>query len=147
MAANSQFSMALHVLAFLAMTGDENVKSECIAESVNTNAVVIRRLLGQLRDAGLVRSQTGAAGGTRLAMPADELRLGDVYKAVCDGKVFALHTRAPNPDCPIGRNIEAVLSELQSTIDKAVVERLGEYSLADILTMVEHNRFKDAWSV
>lgn len=147
MAANSQFSMALHVLAYLAMTGDENVKSDCIAESVNTNAVVIRRLLGQLREAGLVRSQTGAAGGTRLSRPPQELQLCDIYKAVCDGKVFALHARTPNPDCPIGRNIESVLSELQSAIDRSVVERLGEYSLADILTMVEHNSFKDAWSV
>ncbi|MFZ1701010.1 MAG: Rrf2 family transcriptional regulator, partial [Pyrinomonadaceae bacterium] len=64
--------MAVHILTMLAKAGDENVKSECIAGSVNTNPVVIRRILGQLNTAGLVASQTGAFGGTRLAkLPGD----------------------------------------------------------------------------
>ena len=62
MAANSQFSMAVHVLAMLAKSGEEKMKSEYVAGSVNTNAVVIRRLLGQLNQANLVVSQTGASG-------------------------------------------------------------------------------------
>ena len=130
--------MAVHILTLLARAGDENVKSECIAGSVNTNAVVIRRVLGQLNQAGLVTSQTGAFGGTRLMHPPAEIDLVNVYKAVCCGEVFALHAKSPNQDCPVGKNIEAILCNLQKEIDKSVYEKLAEYTLADVMEMVEH---------
>ena len=137
MAANSQFSMAVHVLAMLAKSGDDNVKSECIAASVNTNAVVIRRLLGQLNQANLVTSQTGAAGGTRLARRPSDISLCEIYKAVTCGEVFALHAKSPSQDCPIGKNIEAVLCNLQKEIEKTVGEKLGQFTLASVIKMVE----------
>jgi Rrf2 family protein len=136
MAANSQFSMAVHVLTLLARAGDGNVKSECLAGSVNTNAVVIRRLLSQLNAAGLVASQTGALGGTRLTRPAADITLCEIYKAVASGEVFALHARAPNQDCPVGRNIEAVLCNLQKEIDRSVGEALRRHTLADVIDAV-----------
>ena len=68
MAANSQFSMAVHVLTMLASSTCGKVKSDYAAESVNTNPVVIRRLIGLLSQADLVRSQTGAGGGTALSV-------------------------------------------------------------------------------
>ncbi len=129
--------MALHILTMLAKSGDENVKSECIAASVNTNAVVIRRLLGQLGQAKLVASQTGAFGGTRLSRQPGEISLCEIYKAVSCGEVFALHAKAPNQDCPIGKNIEAVLCNLQKEIDKSVGEKLGQYTLQSVIEMVE----------
>ena len=137
MAANSQFSVAVHVLAMLANEGDGNVKSECIAASVNTNAVVIRRLLGQLGQAGLVASQTGASGGTRLAKPASEISLCEIYKAVSCGEVFALHHNPPNQDCPVGRGIESVLCELQKEIERSVGDKLGQYTLASVMAKVQ----------
>ncbi len=138
MAANSQFSMAVHVLAMLANSDDENIKSECIAASVNTNAVVIRRLLGQLNQASLVVSQTGASGGTRLAKKPADISLCEIYKAVSCGEVFALHAKSPSQDCPIGKNIEVVLCNLQKEIDKSVGEKLGQYTLSSVIDMVEH---------
>jgi len=137
MAANSQFSMALHILVMLARSEGENIKSECLAASVNTNAVVIRRVLGQLGHASLVASQTGAAGGTRLIKRSDEIRLADIYRAVSCGEVFALHPKGVNQDCPVGRNIEAILCNLQKEIDHTVVEKLAQYSLHDVLLMME----------
>lgn len=137
MAANSQFSMAVHVLTMLANAGGEHVKSDRIAGSVNTNAVVIRRLISQLHQANLVSSQTGAFGGTRLARQPDKISLAEVYRAVCCGEVFALHSRGANQDCPVGRNIEAVLCNLQKEIDRSVSEKLDEYSLADVIGMFE----------
>jgi len=136
MAANSQFSMAVHVLSMLARSKDENLKSDYIAHSVNTNAVVIRRLLGQLNNAKLVVSQTGANGGTRLARCPSEINLSEIYKAVSCGEVFALHTKAPNQDCPVGKNIEAVLCCLQKEIDKGIEEKLSRYSLQNVFEMV-----------
>jgi Rrf2 family protein len=136
MAANSQFSMAVHILALLAGSGDDNLKSEQVARSVNTNPVVIRRVLSQLSHAGLVVSQTGASGGTRLAKVPEEITLKEIYRAVSCGEVFALHGRAPDQNCPIGRNIEAVLCNLQKAIDRSVAEKLEEFTLASILGMV-----------
>lgn len=137
MAASSQFSIAVHVLVMLAKSVGENVKSEYIAESVNTNAVVIRRLLCDLQGANLVVSQKGAAGGTVLAKSADDINLNEIYQAVSTGEVFSLHRQKPNQDCPVGKNIEAVLCHLQKSIDSAVEEKLKHYSLADILKAVE----------
>ena len=132
--------MAVHVLAMLAKSGDEKIKSEYFAGSVNTNAVVIRRLLGQLNQANLVISQTGATGGTRLARCPGEITLAEIYKAVSCGEVFALHGKSPNQDCPIGKNIEAVLCNLQKEIDKTVGEKLSQYTLQSVIEMVEQGR-------
>lgn len=128
--------MAVHILTVLAQADDENIKSEKIAASVNTNPVVIRRLLSQLRQANLVSTQTGANGGTRLAKPPSEIRLSDVYRAVNCGRIFALHNREPNKDCPVGKNIEAVLCHLQKAIDKGIDNTLAKYSLEDVFEMV-----------
>jgi len=140
MAANSQFSMAVHVLAMLAKSREDNVKSEFLAGSVNTNAVVIRRLLGQLSHANLVVSQTGASGGTRLARCPKEITLSEVYKAVSCGDVFALHAKSPDKDCPVGKNIEAVLCRLQKEIDKTIGEKLSQYTLQSVFEMIEQGQ-------
>jgi Rrf2 family protein len=137
MAANSQFSMAVHVLMMLARSREENLKSDYLAASVNTNPVVIRRLLGQLAQANLVVSQTGATGGTRLLRCPSEINLAEVYKAVSCGEVFALHGRSPNQDCPVGRNIESVLCNLQKEIDRSIYDTLSQSTLQSVFEQVE----------
>lgn len=137
MASNSQFAVAVHILAMLASSGEEKVKSECIAESVNTNAVVIRRLLCDLHEANLVVSQKGATGGTLLAKKVEEINLNDVYKAVATGEVFSLHRQKPSQDCPVGKNIESVLCHLQKDIDRVIEQKLVKYTLADVLRAIE----------
>ena len=138
MAANSQFAVAVHILAMLAKSGEENVKSDCIAASVNTNPVVIRRLLCELQRARLVASQTGASGGTRLARQPEDINLWEVYRAALpDNEVFSLHRNEPNQKCLIGKNILKVLEKLQAEIDEAIEEKLARYSLADVIESVE----------
>ena len=129
--------MAVHILTMLARSGEENVKSECIAGSVNTNAVVIRRLLGQLSAANMVVSQTGASGGTRLARAPQEISLCEIYNAVCCGEIFALHPKSPNQDCPVGKNIESFLCNLQKEIDSTVGEKLRQYTLDDVIGKID----------
>lgn len=137
MASNSQFAVAVHILAMLAKSSDKRVKSEYIAESVNTNAVVIRRLLCNLQTANLVESQKGATGGTLLAKRAEDINLSEIYEAVSTSEVFSLHRQKPNQDCPVGKNIEAILCNLQKDIDKAIEEKLARYTLADVLEFVD----------
>jgi Rrf2 family protein len=135
MAANSQFAIAVHILTVLAKESEGNVKSDYIAASVKTNPVVIRRLLGDLNQAKLVVSQTGAHGGTRLAKCPREINLADIHKAISCGKTFALH-RQTNDHCQIGKNIQCVLEKLQTEINDVVESRLAQFSLQDILQAV-----------
>lgn len=136
MAANSQFAVAIHVLTILAKAGDERVKSDFIAGSVNTNPVVIRRLLSNLQETGLVVSQVGAAGGTSLAKQPKDIRLSEVYRSLPCGEVFALHSKEPNQDCPVGRNMAAFLCGLQKEIDRSIEEKLHQYTLRDVIEKI-----------
>ncbi len=137
MATNSRFSIAVHVLTMLNHGCDGRVNSEYIARSVNTNAVVIRRLLCSLQEANLVVSQVGATGGTRLARPAEDIKLSEIYQAVSHGEIFSLHPKTPNQDCPVGKNIEAVLCGLQREIDSSIDEKLAQYTLHDLIVKIE----------
>ena len=137
MAANSQFAIAIHVLTILAKSGDERVKSDYIAGSVNTNPVVIRRLLSNLQEARLVVSQVGAAGGTSLAKHPKDIRLSEIYKSLPCGEVFALHPKEPNQDCPVGKNMAAFLCGLQKEIDKSIEDKLNQYTLRDVIERIE----------
>jgi Rrf2 family protein len=137
MAANSQFAIAVHVLTVLARSGDERVKSDYIAQSVNTNPVVIRRLLSNLQEANLVVSHVGASGGTSLAKLPKDIKLSDVYRAVSCGEVFALPPNKPNENCPVGKNIASVLCNLQKEIYKSVDEKLRQFTLRDVMERIE----------
>ena len=102
MSTNSRFAVAVHVLSLMAWSDEEPLKSEQVAESVNTNPVVIRRMLLDLAQAGLVVSQTGSLGGSRLATDPAKTTLLDVYQALECGGVFSLHRQPPSRDCPVG---------------------------------------------
>ena len=135
--ANSQFAMAVHVLAMLANNCDERMKSGYIAKSVNTNAVVIRRLLCDLHDADLVVSQTGYSGGTCLTRGPDEIRLSEIYDAVSHDEVFGLHPKKPDPKCAVGSSITGVLGNLQSEVESAVRTKFAGYTLQDVINRME----------
>lgn len=133
MSTNSRFAVAVHVLSLMAWSGEEPLKSEEVAESVNTNPVVIRRMLLELADAGLVVSQTGSLGGSRLANDPAKTTLLDVYRALDYGGVFSLHRQPPSRDCPVGVNIETVLGEVLLEVDSAVEQVLEQITINDVV--------------
>lgn len=135
---SSRFAVAIHVLTLLTQNPGEPATSEYIASSVNTNPVVIRRVLGGLRRAGLVRSQGGAGGGWRLARDAEAITLRDVYRAVEeeDEAVFPLHHRPPNPNCPVGRHIQSALAVHFAAATRAMEDELARRTVADVLREV-----------
>ena len=133
MSTNSRFAVAVHVLSLMAWSGEEPLKSEQVAESVNTNPVVIRRILKELAEAGLVVSQTGSLGGSRLAGDPAKTTLLDVYQALeCRG-VFSLHRTPPSRDCPVGVNIETVLGDVLLEVDSAVERVLQNITIDDVV--------------
>jgi Rrf2 family protein len=130
---NSRFAVAVHVLTLMAWSDDEPLKSEQVAESVNTNPVVIRRMLCELAQAKLVVSQTGALGGSKLARKPDAITLLDVYRAIEYRGVFSLHRQPPSRRCPVGVNIETVLGNVLEEVDSAVEQVLAEITIADLV--------------
>ncbi|MGB9182132.1 MAG: Rrf2 family transcriptional regulator [Pyrinomonadaceae bacterium] len=133
MPTSSRFAVAVHVLTLMAWAGDEPLKSEYVAESVNTNPVVIRRILCALARARLVASQTGAAGGSRLARSPARITLLDIYRAVEGGDVFSLHRQPPSRDCAVGMNIEAVLEDVLEEVTVAVDGVLANITVENIV--------------
>jgi len=137
MSTNSRFSVAVHILTLMARADDEPIKSDQMAGSVNTNPVVIRRLLCELARAELVTSQTGAYGGARLARKPNQITLLDVYRAVEGGGVFALHRQRPNRRCFVGGHIESVLEEVLEEVNLAVERVLAETTIEQVLQSVQ----------
>ena len=130
---SSRFVVAAHVLALLAYGKGDAMTSEYIAGSVNTNPVVIRRILAMLARAGLVVTQEGAGGGVRLAKPAKEIDLRTVHAAVESETIFALHPQPPNPACPVGSTIQAALEPTLDAAAEAVLTSLANTTLADVV--------------
>lgn len=130
---SSRVAVAVHVLTLHALVPERWLSSAFVAGSVDTNPVVVRRLLGQLRKAGLVMTKSGAHGGTRLARPASQIRLSEVYHAVELGVVLSLHRHPPNPACPVGGNIGAVLSTVFAQAERAFEEVLASRTLEDVV--------------
>ena len=126
--------MAVHVLTLMAWADEESLKSEQVAESVQTNAVVIRRILCELAESGLVVSQTGAMGGSRLARTPNDITLLDIYQAVESPGVFALHRHPPSQRCPVGVNIGTVLNEVFDEVDTAVARVLANITIKDVVS-------------
>ena len=133
---SSRFTVATHVLTLLASSDGEALTSAYIASSVNTNAVVIRRLLGLLRKARLVRSHPGPGGGWHLARSARTITLRDVYRASGEAGVFAMHPSPPNPRCPVGANIQPILSGHFDDAQRALEEELERTSVESLLGQV-----------
>ena len=133
----ADFVIAAHVLALLAYGKGEALTSEYMAGSVNTNAVVIRRILALLAKAGLVTTQEGAKGGTWLARPAKEIDLLAVYKAVESGGLFALHPQSPNPACPVGCNIQAALEPTLEAAEEKMEATLAKTTVADVVRRLQ----------
>ncbi|HYO91287.1 MAG TPA: Rrf2 family transcriptional regulator [Pyrinomonadaceae bacterium] len=137
MPANSRFAIAVHILTLMARAGDEPLKSDEVACSVNTNPVVIRRILCALSKAGLVVSQTGASGGSRLALKPSRITLLEVYRAVDAGDVFALHPQPPNAKCPVGMNIEGALDRILNEVEQGVERVLEKITIEKVLRSIE----------
>jgi Rrf2 family protein len=126
-------SVGIHILTIFALKPGEPLTSEFIAGSVNTNPVVIRRLLGSLREAGIVESRTGVGGGWSLKLDPGRITLLDVLRAVePQSDIFALPRAEPNPECPCGQHIQSVLTEVYEKVQDGMTRQLAGITVACI---------------
>ncbi|MGG2196694.1 MULTISPECIES: Rrf2 family transcriptional regulator [Paenibacillus] len=131
---SSRFSIAVHILSLIAISPSP-CTSDFIAASVNTNPVVIRRIISSLKKAGFVHVKAGA-GGAYLRKELDEITLLDVYRAVEvveKGELFNFHGH-PNPACPVGANIESVLRTNMLEAQSAMERQLAQVTLNQLVT-------------
>jgi DNA-binding IscR family transcriptional regulator len=135
MSANSNFVVAVHSLMVLAYA-DGPVSSSLMATSVNTNPVTIRKMVGLLHTAGLVNTLPGSMGGAYLAKPANKITLADIYQITREETLFGLHPNPPNPNCPIGRNIQALLLDVFDGTDQLLIQFLGQITLQALVDAV-----------
>ncbi|GAA0592935.1 Rrf2 family transcriptional regulator [Kribbella sandramycini] len=139
MSANSRLTIAAHALAWIGLyqrQGHPVATSEQIADSANTNPVVIRRLLGELRAAGLVESHRGAGAGWTLTRELAQITLLEVYDAVDTGPLFALHRGTPNQGCVVGHGIQPAMTNIYAGVEETVREELRKTTLEDVLQAV-----------
>ncbi|HTU10025.1 MAG TPA: Rrf2 family transcriptional regulator [Allosphingosinicella sp.] len=129
MTRDSRLSGVLHVLLHMAEQ-DRPVTSEILARMMNTNPVVIRRILGGLRDAGYVQSEKGHGGGWRLARDLADISLRDVHEALGAPALLALGHRTEAPGCLVEQAVNAALDEAGRAAETLLLARLGEVSLA-----------------
>ncbi len=130
---SSRFTMAIHMFACIDTFDDQKMTSDFMAGSIGTNPVIIRKLLGQLKTAGLVEVARGT-GGVTITKALSEITFLDVYKAVeCapDEELFHFHEN-PNQECPVGRNIHHVLDDKLTRIQKAMEDELSKITLDDV---------------
>jgi Rrf2 family protein len=132
-----RFAVAVHVLAVLAYKEGGTATSALLAGSVNTNPVVIRRLLLLLQAAGFIETAKGAGAGSRLSRAPERITLAQVYQAVETEEPFASHSKRPNKACPVGNCIQAALEKVFASAEAALQRELAKTSLADILQSVQ----------
>ena len=135
---SSRLPIAVHILlAIVEFQGREKTTSTFLAGSVNVNPVIIRNTLGQLKAAGLVTVKAGE-GGASLAKKPEDITLVDIFDAVeKEETLFHFHEN-PNPECPVGKNVHAVLDNKLFAIREAMREKMGSITLQDLIDDMDH---------
>jgi Rrf2 family protein len=137
----SRFTLAAHILGMLAWSERARarpVTSEEMAKSINTNPVVVRRVLSDLKRASLVETKRGVGGGVRLARAADAITLEDAYEAIEEGEeLFGRHPSGPNPCCQIGPLVAEFMEEVHGRAERALKRSLREVTIASMSREIE----------
>lgn len=128
---STHFSVSVHCLLLLSCSAPERMTSALIAGSVNTNPVVVRRIMGSLKKAGLVDSSPGTRG-FYLAKPSSEITLAMIYEAAKDeGPLFPIHGNC-NPNCDVGMRIDGLLTNLYRVAEEKVQQFFATITLEDM---------------
>ena len=131
---SSKFTVALHIFTCVDTFGNEyKITSDFLAGSINTNPVIIRKILSQLKNAGLIMVARGT-GGVEITRPLNEITFYDVYEAIDpveNGDLFSFHA-GPNPQCPVGRNIHVLLDDKLKAVQLAMENEMKKYTLDDL---------------
>ena len=136
MSINSQFAVAIHILTLLAIE-EKPLTSKFISQSVNTNPVVVRRIVGALQEANMVKTIMGADGGTKLTQDPQTITLLDVFRATGQGDALVLPNAEPNADCPCGANIQPAMLPFFDRAQAAMEDELAHIHLSEVVSNIQ----------
>lgn len=133
MAANTKMATAIQILCVIAYRKQDGANAEIIAKSLNTNPVVVRRMVKNMELHGLVVIRPGKDGGVRLAISPGEITLQHIYRSIEEGaSVFAL--RPPgNPECVVDTRMPGLLAPIFNAAEAAVEQTLNQTTLANLM--------------
>ena len=121
---------AIRALAELAAQGGGPVKGERLASAQEIPSKFLENILAELRHAGLVASQRGAEGGYWLALPASDVTLAAIIRAV-DGPLANI--RGQRPDVVEYEGAAKRLSEVWIAVRASLRAVLEHVTLADLV--------------
>jgi Rrf2 family protein len=128
---NGRFAISLHILTLLDKANGDVLSSDYIAGSININPVLVRKELSNLRNHGMVLSKEGKNGGSYLAKSAQNITLGEIYNSVRQNSLLGNLKNTPNPQCPVGKQINKHLDNLYVDTENALIRQLSAQTLAD----------------
>ena len=137
---NQQFTFAVHIMTALAFSPGEVIGSQTLAASVNTNPVVVRRLLLALRRARLIETFTGKHGGARLRKKPRQISLVDIYDAVEPSPVIPVNERRALKKCHVSCNMKAIMTRVAESTEQAVRKHLRRITLEQLVRKVHPRR-------
>lgn len=128
---NSRLSLALHTLGHMAGEPERMRTSSDIADHAGTNPVVVRRVLGKLRDAGLLASEKGHAGGWRLARSPHKITLADVYLALDESLIAAANEQTAS-ECSVENTLQRKVASVMEDVERSLIARLANTTIAEV---------------
>lgn len=128
---DSRLSSVLHALLHMAEQ-DGPVTSETLAQCLGTHPVVVRRTMGYLREAGIVSSERGHAGGWRIHADLGAVTLRQLHEALGEPAMFAIGSRNETPDCLVEQAVNAALEASFAEAEALLLKRFAEITLADL---------------
>ena len=131
----SKFTIAVHIITAIDYFKDsEKVTSNFLAGSVGANPVIVRNVMGSLKEAGIINISQGKSG-IALAKELNKITFYDVYKAidpVSEEGLFHFHEN-PNTECPVGRNIHSALDVRLHQVQDSMEEEMQSITVADVV--------------
>lgn len=136
---STKMAVGVHILSVIALDEGKVLTSEQIADSIQTNPALVRRLMAQLKKAGLIETKT-KVGVIKLVRPLEQITLWDVFEAVEPKQdLFDIH-HDTNPSCPVGAHIEQALKQTRQSLNEDFKQSLKHQNIQNIYqTMMKEN--------
>lgn len=135
---NSEFTIAVHSMVYLASRPDRMANSEMIADNVCTHSARIRKVMGLLKRGGYVQTKEGIGGGFQLVHSPEEVNLGELYRVVYLGKLKpGWSSGDPDRDCVVAANFTKVMDEIYMDAEQQLASYMTKWTIQDVLEKVK----------
>lgn len=127
-----KLSDAIHILSYIVINEDKNLSSTSIAESINTNPALVRKMMSSLKKSGIICSSIGRAKPS-LAKSPSEISFYDIYQSVENNTDLFHVDNDTAKDCVVGNNIQTILSKKYDELQKIIDDEMKKFTLSDII--------------